>query len=187
MQNKNAFTLIELLIVVAIIGILAAIAVPNFLNAQVRAKLSRMQADHRALKQAEMMYFMDKNTFHFHTHAPGQHVPLTTPIAYMSTWPTDVFQESKTVDKQITQYAQKTIHWEPVMGFNHGRREQLLELYPNYVGWNVSAGPANEFDTSSPVLATRTYDVTNGLMSSGLIYTFVSGNPDADYIWHRLQ
>ncbi|MFH1737712.1 MAG: prepilin-type N-terminal cleavage/methylation domain-containing protein, partial [bacterium] len=53
------FTLIELLIVVAIIGILAAIAVPNFLNAQTRAKIARIHADIKSLSTVMEAYYLD--------------------------------------------------------------------------------------------------------------------------------
>ncbi|MBN1477462.1 prepilin-type N-terminal cleavage/methylation domain-containing protein [Candidatus Sumerlaeota bacterium] len=59
----RAFTLIELLIVVAIIAILAAIAVPNFLEAQTRAKVSRAKADMRSLTTALESYRIDWNQY----------------------------------------------------------------------------------------------------------------------------
>ena len=60
---KKAFTLIELLIVVAIIAILAAIAVPNFLEAQTRAKISRAKADMRTLATGLESYAVDNNKY----------------------------------------------------------------------------------------------------------------------------
>lgn len=62
-KNSSGFTLIELLIVVAIIAILAAIAVPNFLEAQNRAKLSRVKNDHRAISTALETYHLDNNVY----------------------------------------------------------------------------------------------------------------------------
>src|SRR5262245_30572557 len=60
---KKGFTLIELLIVVAIIAILAAIAVPNFLEAQTRAKVSRVKADFRSVSTAIESYHLDYNQY----------------------------------------------------------------------------------------------------------------------------
>ncbi len=97
-MNKNGFTLIELLIVVAIIGILAAIAVPNFLNAQIRAKLARVQSDMKAIETALHQYRLDNNFFppsHDGSSFIDPHilrfVPLTTPISYLGSIPLDVF------------------------------------------------------------------------------------------------
>ncbi|MBZ0258028.1 prepilin-type N-terminal cleavage/methylation domain-containing protein [bacterium] len=63
MNQLKAFTLIELLIVVAIIGILAAIAVPNFMNARMRATIARIQGDHQAIATAVEMYQADVGAF----------------------------------------------------------------------------------------------------------------------------
>ncbi|MEO8377687.1 MAG: prepilin-type N-terminal cleavage/methylation domain-containing protein [Candidatus Sumerlaeota bacterium] len=61
-MKTKAFTLIELLIVVAIIAILAAIAVPNFLEAQTRAKVARVKSDLRTTATAIESYWVDNPT-----------------------------------------------------------------------------------------------------------------------------
>jgi type II secretion system protein G len=63
LRREKGFTLIELLIVVAIIGIIAAIAVPNLLTAIQRSKRSRTAADIRAIGTALGSYQVDCNIF----------------------------------------------------------------------------------------------------------------------------
>jgi len=62
-RKDKGFTLIELLIVVAIIGIIAAIAIPNLLNAIDRGKQKRTMADLRSLGTAIESYSIDNNVY----------------------------------------------------------------------------------------------------------------------------
>ena len=116
---KHAFTLIELLIVVAIIAILAAIAVPNFLEAQTRAKVSRVQADMRAVVTAVESYRIDQNKYpanlldannrtnvmDMSMMTPNAVMPfvpytLTTPVSYITAVPLDTFNPKIMKDHQ---------------------------------------------------------------------------------------
>jgi len=63
MRKDSGFTLIELLIVVAIIGIIAAIAIPNLLNAIDRSKQKRTMADMRSVGTACEEYSIDNNFY----------------------------------------------------------------------------------------------------------------------------
>ena len=143
MRTLRAFTLIELLIVVAIIAILAAIAVPNFLEAQVRSKVSRVRSDMRSLATGLESYYIDTNTYPawrsvaaatltsvvdgatvtavptaglgstFRLRNTTGLSTLTTPVAYLTSYPIDAFAEPKGLTFRY--YASRSfwITWSP--------------------------------------------------------------------------
>jgi len=183
MSYKKGFTLIELLIVVAIIAILAMIAVPNFLEAQTRAKVVRVKADFRNLLVAMNAYHVDYNSYPPDWRPGGagsggwwlDFIPLTaltTPVAYIASVPTNPF-----FDVRASQAAQ------PVPGEtgrgNYGYWGWNLHPAILPIWWHVaSCGPdlvaSGAGGKAGYDIIGRTathintlYDPTNGTVSSG--------------------
>src|SRR6266545_1424262 len=78
-MNRTGFTLIEILIVLVIIGLLAAIAIPKFGNTKEKAFIASMKSDLRNLVTAEEAYFADSTAYTEQTDcntapAPGRRV-----------------------------------------------------------------------------------------------------------------
>lgn len=177
-QEKHAFTLIELLIVVAIIGILAAIAVPNFLNAQIRAKVARVTSELKTVSTAVEMYRIDNNQVPFylnpHDMDPAPHfLPyrLTTPVPHLSSLFNEVFPARN---------APESIHEEHEFHyFNRPQSPQIVTAKANayseqtrgagerYMWFSFSHGPDTWGDGAEII-----YDPTNGIRSSGDIAIF---------------
>jgi type II secretion system protein G len=181
-RSRRGFTLIELLIVVGIIAILAAIAMPNFLEAQVRAKIARVKADMRTVSVAWEAYAIDNNRYpvDWDNNPVGVEstqigmVMVTTPIAYLTSFPIDPFSVMKNPNSNefaphfeiaSCEYAYCIYSLGPnfIEEFdgNDAWPDGVIDYRPGQMG-QLYTGPIN----------LRPYDPTNGVISDGDVHKF---------------
>jgi len=190
--GSDAFTLIELLIVVAIIAILAAIAVPNFLEAQTRAKVARVLSDMRTVALGLEGYAVDFNVYPLNDgHFNVLPVEITTPIAYVQTGSIiDPFVEREylsTLENPLWARCYtytKVVTLEEAMEADRINRPVPFEgidakgwnwgAFRKYGKWRLcSNGPDKRYDVPGVTPAVKAidiiYDPTNGTISWGNI------------------
>ena len=167
----SAFTLIELLIVVAIIAILAAIAVPNFLEAQTRAKISRAENDMRTLAVALEAYRLDNNAYIPHSNDVYEFNPLTSPIAYITSVPQCPFAEILNKRSDLYGMSAMNYHMEDlpyhIQGWGEPGSTFARNLYNQgklYIIWSIGPDLVHNIHTDG------LYDATNGTRSIGDLY-----------------
>ncbi len=124
LRQRQGFTLIELMIVVAIIGVLAAIAIPNFLRFQLRARAGEGKLNLEAIRTAQDSYFAEVGTFQTWALSPA-----APPNSQKTPWTTCPNSPPQAGDPGYC-----FVGWEP-----EG------DVYFNYVVATNSAPPSNQF------------------------------------------
>ncbi|HZO92455.1 MAG TPA: prepilin-type N-terminal cleavage/methylation domain-containing protein [Candidatus Baltobacteraceae bacterium] len=102
-EAERGFTLIELMIVVAIIAILAGILIPNFVNARAQAQTAACESNLRSIATALELYYTDNQVYPTASSADVQPSLLTANgVAYLNNTPKDPAAQTSTATYQLT-------------------------------------------------------------------------------------
>jgi type IV pilus assembly protein PilA len=156
-KSQKGFTLIELMIVVAIIGILAAIAIPNFLRYQLRSKFSELKTNveainksEEALRQSERVVCVNAATGQFIAFAQ---IPAAAPTPSRAVWqPADLVAAS-------------AIDW-VVQGGTYGVYVATTAAPPAVVAPTVAACPAPLGALGQAITIAATSDIDGDAVGS---------------------
>jgi prepilin-type N-terminal cleavage/methylation domain-containing protein len=185
-KRHQAFTIGELIIVLIIIGILAAIAIPNFLEGSYRSPVTKVKSASRSLATAIEAYYVEHKAYpamrpmtSFTKKAkrlskvggltlmsiePGRPdiglAGLTTPVAFISELPMD-------------ECAQKNVKLKVPLAYYTDDNGWILFSPGNDKDYDLN--PARDYDSSIPqpsehLIITATYDPTNGTNSDGDVW-----------------
>ena len=102
-ENQRGFTLIELMIVVAIIAILAGILIPNFVNARSQAQTAACESNLRSIATAMELYYADNQVYPTATAAAVAPALFTVNgVSYLNNTPRDPAAQSSTATYALT-------------------------------------------------------------------------------------
>lgn len=173
-ELTSSFTLIELLIVVAIIGILVAIVVPNFLNAQIKATVARVMGDFHHIRDALELYRFDHNKLPPLPQQGGGYPAsfaykwLSTPVAYYTGLTKDPFQNKLEFESDFFDGSYLYLNRIVRTDFPGGIHYQVLDYLL------LSFGPDRKITTYT--FGVTPYHSSNGIISFGdIVY---DGNQD---------
>lgn len=186
--RTEGFTLAELLVVVAIIALLSAVAIPNLLESQTRAKVSRALADINTLRVAVEAYAVDQKSYprmssqgppfyDFHEER-GQSYSvtlgpwITTPVAYLTRFdlPDPFMRHADLFSRSLYKYESLwTLRLLKESG-NESFGDLFLDLFDREFGGFIlySSGPDRDVTVDSARLHyPHQYDPSNGTVSLG--------------------
>jgi len=169
--GTGAFTLIELLIVVAIIAILAAIAIPNLLEAQVRTKVARVKSDVRTIAVAMEAYATDNGAYpyfdSYYNHGYLSDAPvLTTPIPYLDSLPHEVFKPMLLQQVRQRYYRYYPIEYWARVFPEVGEKQWTWVVMSNAPDLDIDVDEQGALDVMNGGYSVI-YDPTNGSVSNG--------------------
>jgi type II secretion system protein G len=106
-DGEAGFTLIELMVVVAIIAILAGILIPNFVNARAQAQTSACESNLRSIATALELVYADEQTYEPNGQAsfnadPADFTNTTSGVVYLNNTPKDPAAQDQSKDYAIT-------------------------------------------------------------------------------------